>query len=98
MKKILQIFLLISFIFLFVACKEQQKEYLITGPDSVEAGCAIKLETNFENPDDVLWNSSDERIASVLKGMVIAYQEGEVIIKATYNEVVLEKKSLVYQS
>lgn len=95
MKKILHIFLLISFIILFVACKEQQKEYLITGPDSVEAGCAIKLETNFENPDDVLWNSSDERIASVLKGMVIAYQEGEVIIKATYNDVVLEKKIII---
>lgn len=95
MKKILQILLLISFIILFVACKEQQKEYLITGPDSVEAGCAIKLETNFENPDDVLWNSSDERIASVLKGMVIAYQEGEVIIKATYNDVVLEKKIII---
>ncbi len=89
MKKILLLFLFLNILCLFGSCKKNT--YQITGLDSVEVGCSIKLKTNFEENKTIIWESNDENIATVIEGMVIAHQEGIVKITATCEKMVLEK-------
>ena len=89
MKKLLLMFLIFSFTFLFFACEEPiEIKYEITGLNTVEEGCSIKLETNLTG--DVTWSSSNDSLATVVDGMVIAHNKGEVVITAKADDIILE--------
>ena len=80
MKKIISLLIIMASLFL-VACTEK-KELEITGLDTVQVNATIKLEAvyNFASTDEILWETSDENIATVNGGIVKGVGEGKVTI------------------
>ena len=87
MKKILLSFLILCFTLILFGCN---KSLQITGETKVELGCSIKLDTNIKN-EDLVWESSDNSIASVIDGLVIGKSVGTVTISVSFKE---EKASI----
>ena len=77
MKKIFSIILLICAIFTLISCKISLE---IVGENEVEVGCSIALNHNYKGEKEVVWESSDENIATVIDGMVIGISEGKATI------------------
>ena len=90
MKKIICIIILIFTSLLFVGCQNASFSISI-GYKKLEmlVGETYVLSTNYEDLNEegkVEWRSSDESIASVVDGEVIALKEGVTYISAVYNE------------
>ena len=82
MKKLALFLLVFCFIFLFLGCNEKLE---ISGSNTLELGCSQKLEINI-NKKEICWSSSDDSIASVVDGLVIANSLGTVTIYATLGD------------
>ena len=78
MKKIFLLLLLFLVSLTFISCTKDK--LMITGKDTVEVGCSIVLEHNYQGEEKPAWSSSDDSIASIIDGMVIGNKQGEVII------------------
>ena len=89
MKKLFLFMLMFLVVIVLSGC--EQKVLVITGETEVELGCSILLEHNFEKGNEN-WYSSDDSIASVIDGMVIANSEGIVTIYLEIGEYKAEKE------
>ena len=89
MKKILKLFVLFLIIFTLVSCEKE--EIKIEGPDNVNVGSFISLSINSKY-DDIIWESSDNNIASVSDGIVYGISKGNVLIYAYIKDGVYTKE------
>lgn len=80
MKKTLIIIILNFFIFLASSCVTYSIS--IDGERKVEVGCSIDLDVEYDGPYNIEWETSNDKIATVINGKVIAKKEGEVTITA----------------
>lgn len=89
MKKMLKLFILFLIIFTLVSCEKE--EIKIEGPDNVNVGSFISLSINSKS-DDIIWESSDNNIASVSDGIVYGISKGNVLIYAYIKDGVYTKE------
>ena len=82
MKKLLSVCLLFILTLSIVGCKIEKFELEISGDNTLEVGCSMKLDTNYEGEEDIIWTSTNNEVATVLNGVVIGISKGEVTITA----------------
>jgi len=93
MKKIILILMLFIITICIYGCIP--KDAYISGIDQIELESSTLFKLENYDKDDIIWSSSDNSIASVVNGMVIAEGIGEAVIYAKVGKNIFEKKITV---
>ena len=93
MKKIVLLILTLLIIIVIYGCVP--KDAYLSGVNQIELESSTLFKLENYDKDDIVWSSSDNSVASVVDGMVIAEGLGEAIISAKVGKNIFEKKIIV---
>ena len=93
MKKVLLLVITLLIIIGIYGCVP--KDAYISGVDQIELENSTLFKLENYDKDDIIWSSSDNSIASVVNGMVIAEGLDEAVIYAKVGKHTFEKKITV---
>ena len=93
MKKVLLLVITLLIIIGIYGCVPE--DAYISGADQIELENSTLFKLENYDKDDIIWSSSDNSIASVVNGMVIAKGLGEAVIYAKVGKHAFEKKITV---